>query len=363
MKKILCILLALAMITALSACGGTAAQPAQQQTAAPAEPAQPASEAPAEPGAPEAPAEEDYGTIPPQISFGTNPSGQAAYTMGAGIADVINKANIGTTATSEETNGFPVNVNLLMNGDIEFAFVNNMIAEQAYAGTGSYSGIEPGQVMSVLTLSPTEMHVIVPAGSDVKSVYDFAGKRVGLGQPGGIALEVANLMVEACGYGENDFEHVEVNLATQCDYLKDGQIDVLVWIGSAPLAAVSGLIAEKEVEFLDIPDEVIAKMQESCAAIGKQTIAAGTYAGLDRDVATFGLRMTIVTRADVSNECVYQVTKLIMENVEELGQVHAAMGKISPDNCTVGLTAATPLHPGAARYYTEIGMDVSELLP
>ena len=94
MKKILCILLALAMITALSACGGTAAQPAQQQTAAPAEPAQPASEAPAEPGAPEAPAEEDYGTIPPQISFGTNPSGQAAYTMGAGIADVINKANI-----------------------------------------------------------------------------------------------------------------------------------------------------------------------------------------------------------------------------------------------------------------------------
>lgn len=359
MKKILSVLLAILMLFALAACGNSTAQTPTEAPAASSKPveAEPAAEAPAV-----VEEVEDYGTIPATISFGTNPSGQAAYTMGAGIADLINKANIGTTATSEETNGFPVNVNLLMSGEIEFAFVNNMIAEQAYAATGSYSEIEPEQVLTLLTLSPTEMHVIVPAGSDVKSVYDFAGKRVGLGQPGGIALEVANIMVDACGYKEGDFERVEVNLATQCDYLKDGQIDVLVWIGSAPLAAVTGLVAEKEVEFLDVPDEVIEKMQETCAAIEKQTIPAGKYSGQENDISTFGLRMTIVTRKDVSNECVYQITKLIMENTDTLGQVHAALGNISPETCTLGLTSATPLHPGAARYYTEIGMDVNNLL-
>ena len=352
MKKIVSILLALAMLAALTACGGTASStPATEAQ-------QPASQA-TEAGSAEQTV--DYGTIPANISFGTSPSGQAAYTMGAGVADLINKAGIGTTATSEETNGFPVNINLLMSGDIEFAFVNNMIAEQAYAAAESYSGIQVGQVMSIMTLSPTEMHIIVPAGSDVKSVYDFAGKRVGIGQPGGIVREVSIMMLDALGYQEGDLERVEVNLATQCDYLKDGQIDVLMWIGSAPLAAVTGLCAEKDIEFLDIPDEVITKMQEKCAAIEKCSIAPGRYTGQDAEVASFCLRMTIVARADVSNECVYQVTKLIMENVEELAQVHAALGGISPETCTLGLTSATPLHPGAVRYYQEIGMDVSGL--
>ena len=72
----------------------------------------------------------DYGTIPARMSIGTSPSGQAAYQMGAAIADVVNKANIGTTITTEETGGFPVNVQLLMNDEVEFGIINNMMEEQ-----------------------------------------------------------------------------------------------------------------------------------------------------------------------------------------------------------------------------------------
>lgn len=358
MKKVLCVILASVLLLGCMAGCGSKGGAANPQPPAVSEPPA-ASEPPASPGTPDAsepPAQEDYGTIPAHISIGTNPAGQAAYTMGAGIADVINKANIGTTVAVEETNGYPVNVQLMMNKEIEFGFVNNLMAAQAYTATAGYSDYEAGQVLSVMTLAPTEMHIIVPAGSDVKTIYDFAGKRVGVGQPGGIALEVTSMFLEAIGYKEGDVERLEINLQNQCDYMQDGQLDVLVWIGSAPLAAITGLCATKDIQLLEIDDEAIAKMQEICPVAKKVIIPAGSYNGQDEEVSTFGLRNMIVARADLSNETVYQFTKLIMENVDALGAVHAAMKDISPETVTNGMSSDTPLHPGALRYYQEIGM-------
>lgn len=348
MKKLFALILALSMALSLASCGGNT--PSEEKK----EPAGTTVEK-----VEEAPAAEDYGTIPANISIGTVPAGQAYYTMGAGIADVINKANIGTNVVAEETNGMPVNVQLMMNKEIEFAFVNNLMAAQAYTATGSYSEYEPGQVLSVMTLAPTEMHIAVPADSDIKTIYDFAGKRVGVGQPGGIALEVANMFLSAIGYKDGDFERLEINLQNQCDYMQDGQLDVLIWIGSAPLAAVTGLVATKDMRFLEIDDSAVEKMKAVCPVAEKCTIAANSYSGQTEEVPSFCLRGMLVARADLSNEAVYQVTKLIMENVETLGNVHAALKAISPETVTNGMSSDTPLHPGAQRYYEEIGMDVS----
>lgn len=308
------------------------------------------------------PKTEDYGTIPANLSIGASPSGQAAYTMCAGIADVINKADIGTMVTVEETNGYPVNVQLMMNQEIEFGFVNNMMQEQVYTASGPYEDFEPEQILSVMSLGATEMQVIVPADSDIESIYDFAGKRVGVGQPGGIVLDVTTMFLDALGYSEGDFERLDINLQNQCDYMQDGQLDVVLWIGNAPLAAVSGLAATRDIRLLEIDDEAIAKMQEKCSAVEKCTIAAGAYPGCDTQVNTFCLRNMLAVRADVSDETVYQFTKLIMENVDALEAVHVSMGAISPDTVTLGLTEKTPLHPGALRYYEEIGVTGLEKL-
>lgn len=345
MKKIFSIVLASAMLlSCLAGCG--------EKT----DPTPAASSAGSTAPSASAPAAEDYGTIPANISIGCSPAGQAAYTMGAGIADVINKANIGTTVTAEETNGFPVNVQLMMSEEVEFGMINNFMMEQVYAASGSYSNYEPGKVLSVLTLGPAEMHIIVPANSDIQTIYDFAGKRIGVGQPGGVVLDVTTMFLDAIGYKESDFERLEINLQNQCDYLQDGQLDAIMWIGNYPLAAVTGLTTTQDVRFLDIDDDAVAKMQAKCSVIEPTTIPAGTYAGQDADVKSFCMRNMLTVRADVSNEAVYQITKLIMENVDSLGAVHAALGNIAPDTVTLGMSEGTPLHPGALRYYEEIGV-------
>jgi hypothetical protein len=213
-----------------------------------------------------------------------------------------------------------------------------------------------------MSLGATEMHVIVPADSDIESIYDFAGKRVGVGQPGGIVLDVTTMFLDALGYDDDDFERLDINLQNQCDYLQDGQLDVVLWIGNAPLAAVSGLVATKDIKLLEIDDEAIAKMKEKCSAVEACTIPAGSYAGQDEEVPTFCLRNMLVARADVSDETVYQFCKLIMENVDTLAEVHSSMADISPETVVLGLNENTPLHPGALRYYEEIGVQGLENL-
>ncbi|SMP60898.1 hypothetical protein SAMN06298221_11275 [Sphaerochaeta associata] len=302
-----------------------------------------------------------YGKVPAYLSIGTSPSGQAAYTMGAGIASVVNKANLGTTMSVEETGGFPVNVQLLMNEEIEFGIINNMMAEQVYSATGPYTKYEKGKVLSMMNMGAAEMHIIVPANSAIKTVYDFKGYRVGVGQPGGIVLDVTTMFLDALGYKADDFKRFDINLANQCSYMQDGQLDVVMWIGGAPLAAVSELIASKDVRFIEIDDEAIKKMQQKSSVIEKTTIAANAYPGQTKAVQTFCTRQVLVARDTVSNEAVYQVTKQMMENVKDLAAIHISMGSISPQTATLGLNASTPLHPGAARYYAEIGMDVAAI--
>ena len=237
MKKLLSVTLSLIMLLGLLAgCGNQAANDPSNDQAS------------------------EYGEVAEFISIGANPSGQTAYTWAAGIADLINKANIGATATAEETNGYPVNANMLASGELEFGFVNNWILAQAYAATDSYSDIQAGKVTGVISLAPTEMHVLTLPGSGVNSLADLAGKRVGVGQPGGISLEITTMMLECAGYQEGDFERLEINLANQCEYLRDGQLDVVIWIGSAALPAITELCATKDVVFLDVDDAIIEKI-------------------------------------------------------------------------------------------------------
>lgn len=339
MKKKLSILLAAALIVSgLSGCG-------QSQTSSSASSAGSSSAGSA-----------GYGEMADYISIGANPSGQTGYTWAAGISDLINKADLGTTATAEETSGYSVVARMILTDELEMGFVNNIILADAYLGQGNYSDYEGGKINSVLSLAPTEMHIITLPGSGVESIHDLAGKRVGVGQPGGVSLEITTMMLEAAGYEPGDLEELQINLANQMEYLRDGQLDVAIWIGTAPLPAVTELCATKDVVFLDVDDETIKNLQEMSSVFESCTIPAGTYTGQDQDINTFCVRNVLAASSNLSDETVYQVTKLIMEHVEDLSKVHQALGTISPETVLLGLTKDTPLHPGALRYYQEIGV-------
>lgn len=286
------------------------------------------------------------------FSIGSCPVGCTAYTWSAGIADVINKNIDGVEATAEETKGYVANIKLLQDKEIEASMATTLSSYEAYAATGPYEGGEPGKILSWMAIAPVGMHVIALEGGPVNSLEDLKGKRVGMGQPGGVSMLDANVLMEMVA-GE-DFEAFRVRLGDMVDMLSDGNIDAALWNGSFPLPPVIKLSAQRDVKLIPISDEFYANISAKYPPYFRLSIPGGTYEDVAADTPTYGLANGLVISADVSEERVYEMTKAIFESLGDLAGVHPAFGRVTKETVLNGFGA--PLHPGALKYYREIGV-------
>jgi TRAP transporter TAXI family solute receptor len=286
------------------------------------------------------------------LSIGSCPVTCTAYTWSAGIADIINKNVDGVEATAEETKGYVANIALMQNGELEASMATSLSAYEAWAGTGNYAGTEAGKILSWMSIAPVAMHIITVEGSGVNSVADLKGKRIGMGQPGGVSMLDADvLMARVAG---DDFEPFRVRLGDMVDMLSDGNIDAALWNGSFPLAPVIKLAATRDLKLIPVDDAFFSSLQADYPPYFRLSIPGGTYEDVSADVPTYGLANGLVISADVPEERVYEMTKAVFENLDALAGIHPAFGKMSPETVLNGF--GSPLHPGALRYYREIGV-------
>ncbi|MEO1363599.1 MAG: TAXI family TRAP transporter solute-binding subunit [Pseudomonadota bacterium] len=286
------------------------------------------------------------------FSIGSCPVGCTAYTWSAGIADVINKTVEGVEATAEETKGYVANINLLQDDEIEASMATSLSSYEAWAATGPYEGSEPGKILSWMSIAPVAMHVITLADGPINSVEDLKGKRIGMGQPGGVSMLDANAMMEMIA-GE-DFEPFRVRLGDMVDMLSDGNIDAALWNGSFPLPPVIKLAAQRDLKLIPISDDFFAQISAEYPPYFRLSIPGGTYEDVAEDTPTYGLANGLVISAELSEDRVYEMTKAIFESLDDLASVHPAFGRVSKETVLNGFGA--PLHPGALKYYREIGV-------
>ena len=233
----------------------------------------------------------------------------------------------------------------------------SLSAYEAYAATGTYAGTEPGKILAWMSIAPVAMHIITVDGSSVNSLEDLKGKRVGMGQPGGVSMLDADvLMAKIAG---KDFEPFRVRLGDMVDMLSDGNIDAALWNGSFPLAPVIKLAAQRDLKLIPVPDDFFASLQAEYPPYFRISIPGGTYDDVPDATPTYGLANGLVISADVPEEQVYQMTKAVFENLDALAGVHPAFGKMSKETVLNGF--GSPLHPGALRYYREIGVPGIEI--
>lgn len=289
------------------------------------------------------------------ISIGSCPVGCTAYTWSAGIADVINRNVKGVRMTAEETKGYVANIKLLQKGELEASMATSLSSFEAYHGTGNFKGAEKGQIMSWMAIAPVAMHVITLADGPINSLADLKGKRVGMGQPGGTSMLDANAFMQTLGLkADTDFKPFRVRLGNMVSMLADGNLDAALWNGSFPLPPVKKLTAQRDVKLVSIPDDVYKKHNEAYAPYFRVSIPGGLYKGVDKDTPSFGLANGMVIQKKIPEALVYDMTKAVFENLDKLKGVHPALGRVSKDTVLNGFGA--PLHPGALKYYREIGV-------
>jgi TRAP transporter TAXI family solute receptor len=287
------------------------------------------------------------------MSIGTAPPGGAFFPVGGAIAEVLNAHGDGWQVTAEATKGSQENIRRLARGELDLALANAAITYFAVRGESGWDQVYPMRV--VMTLAPNVALFISPEGKGVESIADLAGRRVVVG-PAGAGFEFfIGPLLEAHGVSYEDFTPLNNTQTGAVDMLGDGSAAAAFLGGAVPTASITQAATSQQIVFVPYDEQTIQQLTETYLFFNPATIPAGTYR--DQDEPFNGLdvgSMQLITSADVSDDLIYAVTKSIYENREEVTAKHAAGRAINPKN--VVRDTGTEFHPGAIRYYKEIGI-------
>ena len=275
--------------------------------------------------------------------------------VGSALAEVVNETGGANrlSVTAEATSGSQENIRRLSTGEIDFALSNAAITYFAVRGAEGWDRAYP--VRSVMTLAPNVALFIAPGGSGIDSIDDLRGKRVTVGPAGaGFEYFVAPLLA-AHGVSYDDFSAMNATQQAAVDMLTDGSSDAAFLGGAVPTASITQASASMDVTFLQFGDAEKQQLVDDYSFFRPATIPADTYR--NQTEAFHGLdvgSMHLITSADAPEELVYTVTRLLYENRQLVVEKHAAGRAINPNN--VIRDTGTEFHPGAIRFYQEIGI-------
>lgn len=290
---------------------------------------------------------------PMTVHISAGPAGGNNFLVCAAFADKVMKNFPEYTISAEISNGTAQNIRATAENEAQMCISMADGAMYAYEAGREYSDLKAGGFNYVAGGYQTIIHFMVPADSSVKSVYDLKGKKVAAGQ-GTTCQYYLPIMLEAYGMTVDDVKVSQLQLADMMNALSDGTVDAALHITSYPLAAISDVAATKGIKILEITGKEAEYIQKNYPFFSPMVITGGAYQGISNDIHTVGTLNTLICRADLDETFVYNFVKTIMENTNELKNVHPKCGDFNLDNTLVG--AVIPVHPGAEKYYKEAGI-------
>lgn len=350
MKRKLTALIALTLTASLclAGCGG-GSQPSAAPSTAPS----------AAPNASEAPVEShDYGNVR-FLRMNSGTQGATWTTVGSAMMEFAGAAT-GLSASCGP-GGAAANVRTVSSKECELGWTFTSTAYEAYTGTGAYK--EEGAMENlthVMSIFPSKQHLVVPAKSDIQSLNDVNGKIYNFG-PATDTMYTANVRIlDAYGITIDTIESAGGTVTMTrfneaAELLKNGELDVWTALVAAPASAVSDMAFAPGVRLLSIDEDKIPAILENMPGFAKMTIPGGTYEGVAEDVTTVGTVGSIVCADDLPEDLVYDFLKSMYDHWDDLRAINpTAFGELDISNWMDG--AAIPLHPGAEKFYTEMGL-------
>ena len=294
------------------------------------------------------------------LSIATGGTGGVYYPYGGGLAEVINQHVEGYNAVAEATGASEENVALIFQGDSDIALALADTVFQAYSGTGAFEGREISSLRALGSIYPNAVHLVTLQNTGITSLGDLRGKRVSLGAPGSGTTISAEALLGANDIGLDEMQTQRLDFNETAAALRDGQIDAGFLSVGPPTSSILDLATTRKILLVPLTEAEIEAAQEVDPAYAPYTMRAGTYPGQDEDVLTLSTPNVLIVNEDMDEELAYSVVKAMYEHVDELIAIHPAA-----NDTTVAFSMEStpiPLHPGALRYYQEVGAEVPERL-
>ena len=347
--KFMSLVLSLAMVLALSACGSKPAEntPAEDSSNTAAE------DTNANGGERVAP------STPEVIRIACGPLNGYQNTVYNAIADMVNKDLPGFYSFSiEASTGSAENARLLMASEVNIGTMGLDVSSKAYNATDAFEGMPSGQIRMLYAHPGTGaiVHIIAHPKSDIQSVSDLKGKKVAAtaGVMQGYledALFGYDMTLDDLGSFTN------LSLTDMMNALQDGTIDAFCYGNVAPNTNFTDLATTFGFKLIDIGEEAVAKIVAAKPWYPEVTIAGGTYAGVDNDVVSFAQPTVVCCSADLSDDAAYDFVSTVFGHADDLADIHKNFKGLNPTDASA--YDLIPYHNGAARYYAEQGITVT----
>ena len=286
------------------------------------------------------------------LTFITGDDTGTYYDFGSAMSEKVSEFS-DTQVTVISSNGSQSNIEALLAGDADIAFVQSDVMAYSRNGTRFFAETGPVTTFSTVAAMYIEQVQLVTLDPSIKSVSDLAGKRVSIGAVGSGVYYNAMDILNIYGLTEDDIDPAFYAFGETIEALKNGQIAAGFVVAGAPTNAVASLAATNDVYLVSLDDEHISALIASSPYYAKNTIGSEVYGTLE-DVTTVGISAVVIARNSASDDDVYNFISTVFNNLEDIA--HDKTKEVSLD--FAASVTDVPYHPGAVRYFGERGLAV-----
>lgn len=269
--------------------------------------------------------------------------------------------------TTRNSSGSMENIARLSNGTTDFAIVQGLLGYHARRGTGPARELGPKRDLRAVTmLWPNVEHFIIrksaASSGSIGDLSNLRDKAFSFGREAS-AIGSSRFLLANLGLDMNeDFDQAFLSFRASAAAFRRGDIDGLSLPASTPISNIIDLIASlgPEAVMLNWTEKDLDQADADLGLWSPLTIPSGTYPGQNEAIQTIAQPNFLAVRADVDDDVVYALTKVIFENLPFLQRLHRPFQFLNPESAIKGLPV--PLHPGALRYFQEIRLDMADTL-
>lgn len=286
------------------------------------------------------------------LTIGTADSGGTMYPVGKAIADTISGTDSHIKINISASHGSADNVRALESGTIDLGMVSGDVAFSAVTGSGEFSEKPAEDLRAIAALYPSLSNWMTSSSSGLTWVHQLKGKRIGIGPQDSTTEISAQIVLRTLNITEKNSTLENCGIGSGADSVLAGSLDAVHGFAGIPVSGLSQMAETVPCTLLKYTDRELEQILDENSFYYKDVIPAGTYAGQEEDVPTFGIKCLLCVRADMDEDLVYELTSILYENVEQLKEAHGAFSSLDRNGF---MYSALPirLHPGAERFYLE----------
>lgn len=293
------------------------------------------------------------------LTIGTGSVTGVYYPAGGAICRLINKSphKPKLRCSVQATDGSIANLQALRAHKISLAVVQSDTQAAALRGLGPFTTSGPdAELRSLFGLYTEPLTIVARQDANIQQLEDLQGKKIDIGNPGSGDRNTMDIVLQAMGWTSTSFASVsELKGAERAQALCDNQIDAFVYVVGHPSGTIKEASSSCRINLVEVTGPQIDKLLAQHPEYTPTVIPGRLYRGVEQDVASLGVSATLVTSSQLPDDIAYQVVKSVFENFEQFKRLHPAFAHLQKQQM-VSLGLSAPLHPGAKRYFEEVGL-------